>query len=103
MSKIKDSISIIRHLTLQRIWNVVLLRLSFYLTRVQKKSIQFGYPASMSIEPTTACNLGCPECPSGLKQFSRPTGRLDLDLHKKILEQIKSSVFYVNYYFGVIL
>ena len=56
-------------------------------------------PSSLSIEPTTACNLGCPECPSGLKQFTRPTGKLDLDLHQRMLNQIKSSVFYVNYYF----
>ena len=56
-------------------------------------------PYSLSIEPTTACNLGCPECPSGLKQFTRPTGRLQLDLHKEMLNQLKRSVFYINYYF----
>ncbi len=56
-------------------------------------------PYSLSIEPTTACNLACPECPSGLKQFTRPTGKLDLDLHKTILKQVKRSVFYINYYF----
>ncbi len=53
----------------------------------------------MSIEPTTACNLGCPECPSGLKQFTRPTGKLDLNLHEKMLTQVRRSVFYINYYF----
>ena len=26
-----------------------------------------GLPISVSIEPTTACNLRCPECPSGLR------------------------------------
>ncbi|MFT6923177.1 MAG: radical SAM protein with 4Fe4S-binding SPASM domain [Crocinitomicaceae bacterium] len=56
-------------------------------------------PFSLSIEPTTACNLGCPECPSGLKQFTRPTGRLDLSLHEKMIAQLKRSVFYINYYF----
>ncbi len=53
----------------------------------------------MSIEPTTACNLGCPECPSGLKQFTRPTGKLDLNLHHQMIQQLKKSVFYINYYF----
>lgn len=56
-------------------------------------------PFSLSIEPTTACNLGCPECPSGLKHFTRPTGKLDLTLHKKMLSELKKSVFYINYYF----
>ena len=36
-----------------------------------------GYPASISFEPTTSCNLRCPECPSGLRAFTRPTGMLE--------------------------
>lgn len=64
-----------------------------------KKAKHKGMPFSLSIEPTTACNLGCPECPSGLKQFTRPTGKLDLNLHKKMLQELKRSVFYINYYF----
>lgn len=43
--------------------------------------------------------MGCPECPSGLKQFTRPTGKLNLDLHETMLDQVKKSVFYINYYF----
>lgn len=34
-----------------------------------------------------------------MKQFTRPTGKLDLGLHKKMLEQVKKTVFYINYYF----
>ena len=56
-------------------------------------------PFSLSIEPTTACNLGCPECPSGLKQFTRPVGKLNTELHHKMLTQVSRSVFYINYYF----
>ena len=99
MSKWRDSIRIVRHLTVFRVWNVLLLRISFLSTRIFSRPIHLGLPASMSIEPTTACNLGCPECPSGLKQFTRPTGKLDLDLHRKLLKQIDRSVFYINYYF----
>lgn len=69
------------------------------ISRLLKKSKHRGMPFSLSIEPTTACNLGCPECPSGLKQFTRPTGRLDLSLHEKMIAQLKRSVFYINYYF----
>jgi radical SAM protein with 4Fe4S-binding SPASM domain len=66
---------------------------------MRKKANIKGLPFSLSIEPTTACNLGCPECPSGLKQFTRPTGKLDLSLHQKMLNQLSKTVFYVNYYF----
>ena len=86
-------------MTPRRIWNLFLLRMSFIVTRLLKVPVHFGKPASMSIEPTTSCNLGCPECPSGLKQFTRPTGKIDMELHKKLLNQINKSVFYINYYF----
>ena len=68
-------------------------------SKITKKARHKGLPFSLSIEPTTACNLGCPECPSGLKHFTRPTGKLDLGLHKKMLSELRKSVFYINYYF----
>lgn len=95
----KDNINIIKHLSLKRIWNLVLLKLSYLYSKTFKRAVQKGLPFSLSIEPTTACNLGCPECPSGLKQFTRPTGKLDLQLHKKMLSELRKSVFYINYYF----
>ena len=79
--------------------NVFRLRWSYFVAKITKRNYHKGYPFSLSIEPTTACNLGCPECPSGLKQFTRPTGKLDLELHRTMLDQVKRSVFYINYYF----
>ena len=72
---------------------------SYWVSRITKKSKHIGLPLSLSIEPTTACNLGCPECPSGLKQFTRPTGKIGTDFHVTMLDQVKKSVFYINYYF----
>jgi radical SAM protein with 4Fe4S-binding SPASM domain len=79
--------------------NLFVLRISYSFSRLLKTPFIWGQPFSLSIEPTTACNLGCPECPSGLKQFTRPTGKLDLDLHQRMLDQVSKSVFYINYYF----
>jgi len=84
---------------LRRVWNIFLLKLSYNLSRISKKGIVKGLPFSLSIEPTTACNLGCPECPSGLKQFTRPTGKLDAGFHERMLSQVRKTVFYINYYF----
>lgn len=95
----RDYLNILSKLTFKRGINLIRLRLSYYLSRITKKGVISGKPFSLSIEPTTACNLGCPECPSGLKQFTRPTGKLDLDLHRSMLEQVKDTVFYINYYF----
>jgi radical SAM protein with 4Fe4S-binding SPASM domain len=99
MSILKDNINIVKHLSFLRIWNLIILKLSFYLSRISKKAIIWGKPYSISIEPTTACNLACPECPSGLKQFSRPTGKLDLKTNASILQQVGKQLFYINYYF----
>lgn len=54
---------------------------------------------SISVEPTTACNLGCPECPSGLKQFTRPTGNLQFQLFEKLLNASASRLMYMLFYF----
>ena len=95
----RDSYQILKVLSLRKSWNLVLLKVSYGWSKFFKRSVLLGSPFSLSIEPTTACNLACPECPSGLKQFSRPTGKLDLELHRQMLAQVKKSVFYINYYF----
>ncbi|MBI1836145.1 MAG: SPASM domain-containing protein [Flavobacteriia bacterium] len=99
MSKIQDSLNIIKHVSVFRLWNLVLLKGSYVFSKWTKKTRLKGLPFALSIEPTTACNLSCPECPSGLKQFTRATGKLNLDFHKKILDSVGKQVFYINYYF----
>jgi radical SAM protein with 4Fe4S-binding SPASM domain len=56
-------------------------------------------PSFISVEPTTSCNLSCPECPSGLKKFSRPTGSVTVETFDKITEQFSPYLFYVTLYF----
>lgn len=96
---IKDTLNILSKLTFKRLWNILLIQLSYFLTKILKKPVQWGMPFSISIEPTTSCNLRCPECPSGLRQFSRNTGMLSLDLYKKITEQLKDHLLYMILYF----
>lgn len=57
---------------------------------------------SLSIEPTTSCNLRCPECPSGLRSFTRPTGMLDPARLANLLhgpEGLGRELVYLNLYF----
>lgn len=92
-------ISWIRRLTLRRCGNAILLFASYWVSRMLKRPVHWGLPLHVSIEPTTACNLGCPECPSGLKQFSRATGKLKLSDHQIWLDQLAPTLLYVTYYF----
>lgn len=56
-------------------------------------------PMSLSIEPTTSCNLRCPECPSGLRSFTRPTGMLTTRNASQWIDDLSPWLAYVNLYF----
>ncbi|EOZ92025.1 putative Fe-S oxidoreductase, SAM radical superfamily [Indibacter alkaliphilus LW1] len=87
------------HLNWDKTSNYFKLLLSFYWSRAVKKPIIWGMPSTLSIEPTTSCNLRCPECPSGLRNFSRPTGMLDKRLFYNIIEQSRKHLTYLHLYF----
>jgi radical SAM protein with 4Fe4S-binding SPASM domain len=63
------------------------------------KPIQWGQPISISFEPTTSCNLRCPECPSGLRAFTRPTGMLQKDFFRDTIDQLSGDLLYLTFYF----
>ena len=94
-----DTLNLLSKLTLRRIWNALLVYFSFQLTRISGKPIQWGLPISISFEPTTSCNLRCPECPSGLRAFTRPTGMLHSDFFSKTMEEIHKDLLYLIFYF----
>lgn len=71
----------------------------FHYSRLIKKPIQLGLPFFVSIEPTTSCNLRCPQCPSGLREFTRPTGMLQSALFEKVILQLKKSLHSLTFYF----
>ncbi len=96
---ISDKIQLLKRITFRKAFNLWRLYFSFMISRLFKKGRIFGNPFSLSIEPTTACNLGCPECPSGLKSFTRVTGNLKPELNKKIIDELYRDLFYINYYF----
>ncbi|MEM9820137.1 MAG: SPASM domain-containing protein [Bacteroidota bacterium] len=83
----------------RRLWNAAKVLSSFYLTKWTRKPIQWGLPMTISIEPTTACNLRCPECPSGLRAFSRPTGNLKADFFRQTIDELHRELMYLIFYF----
>ncbi len=66
---------------------------------MMRKPIQWGLPLSISFEPTTSCNLRCPECPSGLREFSRPTGMLEQNFFRETIDDIYKDILYLIFYF----
>ena len=86
-------------LSLQKINNARKVYSSYQLTKLSGKPIQWGLPFTISVEPTTACNLRCPECPSGLRNFTRPTGNLKTDFFKQCMEELSDTLMYLIFYF----
>lgn len=94
-----DSINLLSKFTFRRFINGIKVLSSFYVSRILNRPVQWGYPVSVSFEPTTSCNLRCPECPSGLRQFTRPTGMLQDDFFKRTIDDIHKELLYLIFYF----
>ncbi|RMG82149.1 MAG: radical SAM protein [Bacteroidetes bacterium] len=94
-----DAYNFLTKLTLRRLWNAGKVLASFYWTKWRQKPVQWGYPLTISFEPTTACNLRCPECPSGLRAFTRPTGNLKEDFFRKTIDELADHLIYLIFYF----
>lgn len=96
---LNDTINLFSKLTVRRAWNAGKVLGSFYVSKWLRRPVQWGLPVSISFEPTTSCNLRCPECPSGLRSFTRPTGMLAVDFFKKTIDELSSELLYLVFYF----
>jgi radical SAM protein with 4Fe4S-binding SPASM domain len=94
-----DTINLISKLSLRRAWNGLKVLSSYYISQWFSKPVQWGLPVSISFEPTTSCNLRCPECPSGLRAFTRPTGMLQKNFFKETIDQLHKELLYLVFYF----
>jgi MoaA/NifB/PqqE/SkfB family radical SAM enzyme len=97
--KLKDGLNFFSKLKFRRMLNALKVVSSFYVSKWTKRPIQWGLPISITIEPTTSCNLRCPECPSGKREFTRPTGMLQTDFFKNTIDEIANRILYLNFYF----
>ncbi|MBA3648609.1 MAG: SPASM domain-containing protein [Chitinophagales bacterium] len=94
-----DFTNLISKLTLRKAWNIIKVFWSYHYSKYAGTATLKGLPFSVSIEPTTSCNLRCPECPSGLRAFTRNTGMLDEIFFKEIIQEIHRDLLYLSFYF----
>lgn len=99
MSSWHNTRNFLSKLTPRRAWNMAKVYASYHLARTLRKPIQWGMPFSIAIEPTTSCNLRCPECPSGLRNFTRPTGMLEKEYFEKTINELYKDIVYLTFYF----
>ncbi len=94
-----DTLNFITKLRPRRLWNAALVTASYYRSKWSGRPVQWGLPMTISFEPTTACNLRCPECPSGLRAFTRPTGNLREDFFRHTIDNLSKHLLCLIFYF----
>lgn len=98
-TKFSDGLNFISKQSTSRVLNMTRVFSSFQASKLSGKISHQGMPVSISIEPTTSCNLRCPECPSGLRSFTRPTGMMKKELFESVINQLAPSLSYLIFYF----
>lgn len=86
-------------LSLKKIWNFILIEISRIISGIINKPVIWGFPYTVTIEPTVLCNLKCPECHTGAGMTKRESQSIDHELYREIIDEIKSTTLYLILYF----
>jgi radical SAM protein with 4Fe4S-binding SPASM domain len=79
--------------------NTAKILLGYLGSRISGKPLIWGTPIAFSIEPTTRCNLRCPQCITGRGELRRPGGSISMELFKSAIDQLSPSLSYLTLYF----
>ncbi|MCB2205555.1 SPASM domain-containing protein [bacterium] len=91
--------NLLRCFTLRRAWNFLRMSISYQLSARTGRSIVWGKPWTLTIEPTNRCNLSCPECPSGNGAMVRAMGLMPMDEFRRLVDEVRHEVFYLQLFF----
>jgi radical SAM protein with 4Fe4S-binding SPASM domain len=91
-----EALLFLRHtFSLRRVWNAAKSHLSYGLSVLLRRPIVWGLPTVFMVEPTNACNLKCPLCPTGAGTLKRPTRFLETTLYQRLLQELGHDAFMV--------
>lgn len=88
-----------RALTLKKLFNLWLLKQSYLIAIITRRYVHWGMPANISVEPTSLCNLACPECPSGNGALTRRRGNMTFSDFRKYIDPYISTLITCTLYF----
>ena len=74
------------------------MEFGFLLSRVIRQPVILGIPYSYAIEPTSRCNLRCPQCPTGLETIKRNKGEFSNEAFQDLVRQISGEAIYLMLY-----
>jgi radical SAM protein with 4Fe4S-binding SPASM domain len=83
----------------QKLVNSFCLRISYLVKIIFKTTGICGLPEAISVEPSTICNLHCPQCTLGRGELKRQNNFFDFVLYRKLIDELGSKLWYVLLYF----
>ncbi|NOY38012.1 MAG: radical SAM protein [Chlorobi bacterium] len=98
-TRVSDVRRFVGTLTLRKAGNLFLAYAGLYASRIFRQPLVPGNPHTLSVEPTTRCNLACPECPVGNHTLHRPRGDMKTLLFQKIIKDAAPYLTHLILYF----
>lgn len=86
-------------LNLVKIVNSIKVTFSYLISTLFKQVVVWGYPSSLSIEPTNFCNLRCPLCATGSGLLTRKKCFISKELFEKTVQEMHKTTFFLQFYF----
>lgn len=96
---IRDALNFLKSLTLQKIWNLFLVSISYHLSNLLRRPVVWGKPWFISIETVSVCNLSCPQCPVGMGDISRNDKFMKPGPYGRLLDQVAGTTVNLSLYF----
>lgn len=85
----KSFVLYLTHTSATRLLNIIAACLGYCISQMLKRPVLLGMPITVAVEPTTQCNLGCPDCPTGIGQLERNGGIMPLERFVSIVDEVK--------------
>jgi radical SAM protein with 4Fe4S-binding SPASM domain len=86
---------VIHSASAKRVFNCLKAITAFGLSAIFRRSIVWGQPVILTVEPTVRCNLHCPQCVTGRGKVARKQSSLSLNLFKNVIEQLGNRSWYL--------
>jgi radical SAM protein with 4Fe4S-binding SPASM domain len=96
--RLADVLNLIKCITVRKILNISLVRLSYYVSLITGKPLVWGKPFFISLEPAAVCNLSCPQCPAGKGDVIRDPEFMDFTTCKAIIDEMAATTVILSLY-----
>lgn len=88
----RHALSVIKHSTPRKLFNLVLVELEYRLRRTTVR----GHPYIIIVDPLNVCNLRCPLCPTGTGDLERKQQRMEWETFTRTIDEVAPYAYEIN-------